>query len=111
MTGLPLHTWPRERAAVAFLGIGAHVGAARSQNAHGHVLGHVRDLGVASKGNSSVRIYQTSGTASLSRSRALALSSRSLFLCLPSTHTHLRAADLPLRLGRLRGSGVPAGRG
>ena len=56
--GLPLAEWPREKAAAAFLGIGAHVGAARSQNGAGHLLGHVRDLGLASD-DPSVRIYQT----------------------------------------------------
>jgi hypothetical protein len=56
--GLPLHQWSREKAAAAFLGIGAHIGAARSQNSAGHLLGHVRDLGLASD-DPSVRIYQT----------------------------------------------------
>jgi hypothetical protein len=35
------------------------VGSARSQNKHGHLLGHVRDLGLRSD-DPSVRIYQTS---------------------------------------------------
>ena len=39
--GLELHKWPREKAAAAFLGLGAHIGSARSQNALGHLLGHV----------------------------------------------------------------------
>lgn len=56
--GLPLHEWPREKAAAAFLGIGSHIGAARSQNSAGHLLGHVRDLGLASD-DPNVRIYQT----------------------------------------------------
>ena len=34
-------------------------GAARSQNAKGHVLGHVKDMGLSSK-DPNVRIYQTS---------------------------------------------------
>lgn len=45
-------------AAIAFLGIGSHLGSARSQNARGHVLGHVKDLGLSSQ-DPSVRIYQT----------------------------------------------------
>ena len=57
--GLPLHRWTREKAAAAFLGVGVHLGSARSQNAHGHLLGHVRDLGLASD-DPTVRIYQTS---------------------------------------------------
>jgi hypothetical protein len=49
---------PLERAAM-FLGIGAHLGSARSQNAKGHVLGHVCDLG-RSSADPSARLYQTS---------------------------------------------------
>jgi alpha-ketoglutarate-dependent taurine dioxygenase len=47
----------RERAAL-FMGLGAHLGRARSQNASGHVLGHVLDLGLSSA-DPSVRLYQT----------------------------------------------------
>jgi len=46
------------RAAIAFFGIGSHLGAARAQNAQGHVLGHVQDLGRSSD-DPSTRIYQT----------------------------------------------------
>ena len=56
--GLPVQAWPLELSAAAFLGIGAHLGQARSQNAKGHLLGHVRDLGLASS-DPNVRIYQT----------------------------------------------------
>lgn len=45
--------------ATLFMGLGAHLGHARSQNALGHVLGHVRDLGLASS-DPNVRLYQTS---------------------------------------------------
>jgi hypothetical protein len=44
--------------AALFAGIGAHLGRARSQNARGHVLGHVCDLGLSSA-DPNVRIYQT----------------------------------------------------
>jgi hypothetical protein len=56
--GLPVQAWGRLRSAVAFYGLGAHLGSARSQNAQGHVLGHVRDLGLSSS-DPNVRIYQT----------------------------------------------------
>lgn len=48
---------PRE-IATAFFGIGSHLGNARAQNAAGHVLGHVADLGLSSR-DPAVRIYQT----------------------------------------------------
>ncbi len=55
---LPVERWSRRQAATAFFGLGAHLGGARSQNAQGHVLGHVRDLGKSSS-DPNVRIYQT----------------------------------------------------
>ena len=56
--GLPISEYSQEFAATIFCGIGAHLGTARSQNAQGHILGHVRDTGAdASDPNS--RIYQT----------------------------------------------------
>jgi Taurine catabolism dioxygenase TauD, TfdA family len=55
---LPVERWSRLQAAVAFFGLGTHLGNARSQNAQGHVLGHVKDLGRSSS-DPNVRIYQT----------------------------------------------------
>jgi hypothetical protein len=55
---LPVERWSRRETAVAFFGLGAHLGAARPQNAQGHVLGHVKDLG-KSAGDPDVRLYQT----------------------------------------------------
>jgi hypothetical protein len=59
LRGLPTWRWSLRAAAAAFFGLGAHLGSARSQNAKGHVLGHVRDLGLDAQ-DPSVRIYQTS---------------------------------------------------
>lgn len=56
--GLPVERWSRREAAIAFYGLGTHLGNARSQNAAGHVLGHVKDLGLSSR-DPNVRIYQT----------------------------------------------------
>ncbi|HEX6720244.1 MAG TPA: TauD/TfdA family dioxygenase, partial [Burkholderiaceae bacterium] len=58
LRGVPVASWGRERGAVAFYGLGAHLGRALSQNAQGHVLGHVRDVGLSSH-DPNVRIYQT----------------------------------------------------
>ena len=55
---LPVERWSRRQAATAFFGLGTHLGGARSQNAQGHVLGHVKDLGKSSS-DPNVRIYQT----------------------------------------------------
>lgn len=58
LRGLPVDRYTQEMAATIFCGIGAHLGSARSQNAAGHILGHVRDTG-ANPGDSNTRIYQT----------------------------------------------------
>lgn len=43
---------------MAFLAIGVHLGKLRMQNAEGHILGHVRDMGRSSD-DPNTRIYQT----------------------------------------------------
>jgi hypothetical protein len=58
LKGLPVRRWSGRDSAIAFMGLGAHVGRPRTQNASGHLLGHVRDLGLSSA-DPSVRIYQT----------------------------------------------------
>lgn len=58
MRGLPVSGYDERMAATIFYGIGTHLGKARSQNAKGHILGHVRDLGLKSS-DPNVRIYQT----------------------------------------------------
>lgn len=58
LRGLPVQRWSLHEAAIAFLGLGSHLGSARSQNARGHVLGHVKDMGLSSN-DPNVRIYQT----------------------------------------------------
>jgi hypothetical protein len=45
MRGLPVDRWSMEETAIAFWGLGAHLGDAVSQNPDGHVLGHVKDTG------------------------------------------------------------------
>jgi len=43
--GLPVAGRTRAQVAAAFWGVGTHLGRQVSQNKHGHVLGHVKDLG------------------------------------------------------------------
>jgi hypothetical protein len=45
MQGFPLDRFDREEAAIAYIGLGAHLGGTMSQNKNGHILGHVKDLG------------------------------------------------------------------
>jgi Taurine catabolism dioxygenase TauD, TfdA family len=55
---LPVERWTKREAAIAFLVIGVHLGNLRMQNAEGHLLGHVKDLGRSST-DPNARIYQT----------------------------------------------------
>ena len=48
----------RRLSAIALLGLGLHWGSLRSQNRHGHLLGHVRDAGLSSA-DPNVRVYLT----------------------------------------------------
>jgi hypothetical protein len=59
LRGLPVDKWSRRLSAIAFLGLGLHWGSLRSQNKAGHLLGHVKNLGLSSR-DPNVRIYQTS---------------------------------------------------
>ncbi len=58
LRGLPVANYSEREAAIMFCGVGSHLGLARSQNAKGHLLGHVRDVGLNSN-DPNVRIYQT----------------------------------------------------
>jgi hypothetical protein len=58
LRGLPVEGRPIADSAAAYWGIGLHFGNPRSQNAMGHLLGHVTDLGLATA-DPNVRTYQT----------------------------------------------------
>ena len=58
LRGLPMERYAPEDAAAMYWGIGAWFGRARSQNAKGHLLGHVRDVGY-DLADPNVRTYQT----------------------------------------------------
>ncbi|KAI1506174.1 hypothetical protein F5X99DRAFT_365756 [Biscogniauxia marginata] len=57
--GFPVTEWGDFKSAVAYFGLGVHLGYPVSQNAKGHVLGHVQDLGDDSTQIDKVRIYRT----------------------------------------------------
>jgi len=59
--GFPVERYGRARQAAAFFGIGRHLGRAVSQNAKGHMLGHVKKLtDIDYNTNPSERGYRTS---------------------------------------------------
>lgn len=55
----PVREWGNHKSAIAYLGLGAHIGYPVSQNGRGHILGHVKDLGEDSSAIDKVRIYRT----------------------------------------------------
>jgi hypothetical protein len=58
LRGMPVEGRPIVESATAFWGVGTHFGSARSQNAKGHLLGHVYDLGL-STADPNIRSYAT----------------------------------------------------
>jgi hypothetical protein len=60
LRGVPVEDRPIDESAAIYWGIGSHFGSARSQNAKGHLLGHVYDLGGSSATDPNTRSYATS---------------------------------------------------
>ena len=58
ISGIPVHSWSVEEAAVFFWGFGQHLGRPGAQNRKGDLLGHVRDTG-ADRTDPYVRQYLT----------------------------------------------------
>ena len=59
LRGLPIENCDRERIVRAYVGIGTYIGTAVPQNAQGHLVGHVKDLGNDPQ-DPKTRIYTTS---------------------------------------------------
>lgn len=55
----PTAEWGPHKTAVAYMGLGTHIGYFLSQNGRGHVLGHVKDVGDDPTQTHKVRIYRT----------------------------------------------------
>lgn len=58
LRGLPVDRWTVRQSAIAYWGIGVHMGEPCSQNGKGHVLGHVKNLGL-NYHDATTRGYQT----------------------------------------------------
>jgi Taurine catabolism dioxygenase TauD, TfdA family len=58
LRGMPVEGRPVAEGAAAFWGVGTHFGSARSQNAKGHLLGHIYDLGLSTS-DPNIRSYAT----------------------------------------------------
>ncbi len=58
LRGFDVSRYSTQEAAIAYLGIGTYLGCFRSQNAAGHLLGHVKDTGMDIT-QPTVRFYQT----------------------------------------------------
>jgi hypothetical protein len=60
LRGLPVARWGDELSALAYWGLGQHLGRPGAQNPEGELLGHVRDMHEEA-GNPHVRRYRTAG--------------------------------------------------
>src|SRR3989441_8101557 len=89
LRGLPLERWASDERAIAYLGIGSWLGRPRSQNAKGHLLGHVKDLGLDIR-DSNVRYYSTT-CATTRRSISRWISARATSSCCTTTRFFTRA--------------------
>ena len=58
LRGIPVERYTLRQSAIAYWGLGSHMGEAVSQNGKGHVLGHVTNLGL-DYADPEVRGYQT----------------------------------------------------
>lgn len=58
LRNFPAERLDREGQAIAYLGLGSYLGKTMSQNKHGHILGHVKDLG-GDYSDSNTRGYMT----------------------------------------------------
>ena len=59
LRGVPVQDRPIAESATAYWGLGTYFGSARSQNAKGHLLGHVYDLGGSAATDPNKRGYAT----------------------------------------------------
>jgi hypothetical protein len=59
LRGMPVENRPIAESATAYWGVGTYFGSARSQNAKGHLLGHIYDLGGSSATDPTIRSYAT----------------------------------------------------
>lgn len=58
MRGFPIERYSTDEAEIIFWGLGQHLGTALSQNADGHLIGHVRNIDLDIN-KTNVRAYQT----------------------------------------------------
>lgn len=63
LRGLPIEDWSIRKAAIAYWGLGTHIGRPCSQNGKGHVLGHVKNIGL-DYDHPAARGYQTNARLS-----------------------------------------------
>jgi hypothetical protein len=59
LRGMPVENRPVAESATPYWGVGTNFGSARSQNAKGHLLGHIYDLGGSSATDPTIRSYAT----------------------------------------------------
>jgi len=92
LRGFPAADYDEDDLQMVFWGLGLHLGVANSQNADGHLLGHVRDLGL-DVNDTKVRNYQTTAELRLHNDLCDVLG----LMCVRSAKSggHSRLASVP----------------
>lgn len=99
--GFPVHEVDRPTVASAFLLLGNLIGRPRSQNAAGHLLGHIKDVG-ADLSDSATRIYQTNERQSFHTDSTDAVALLCLRTAASGGLSQLASAETAYRLVRER---------
>ena len=99
--GFPVGEVDRPTTAAAFLLLGSLIGRPRSQNAAGHLLGHIKDVG-ADLSDSATRIYQTNERQSFHTDSTDAVALLCLHTATSGGLSQLASAETVYRLMRER---------
>ncbi len=101
LRGFPVDELDRPTVAAAFLLLGNLIGRPRSQNAAGHLLGHIKDVG-ADLSDSATRIYQTNERQSFHTDSTDAVALLCLRTAASGGLSQLASAETAYRLVRER---------
>lgn len=99
--GFPVDEVDRRTSAVAFMILGALMGVPRSQNALGHLLGHVKDVG-GDLADPGTRIYQTNNRQSFHTDSTDAVGLLCLHAAVSGGRSQLASAETVYHLVRER---------
>lgn len=101
LKGFPVRETDRRTVSAAFMILGSFVGVPRSQNASGHLLGHVKDVG-GDLADPGTRIYQTNERQSFHTDSTDAVGLLCLHTAVSGGRSQLASAETVYRIVRER---------